>query len=99
MKIKDSPEALFHHYILDGARRRREFKYMLGTILALVVLFVWADNVHQHPPVDKLGQIPSIVFVFIISQAAYYLIYTCYIGSKVLDVQQDIQEDLMEKNI
>ena len=99
MKIKDSPEALFHHYILDGARRRREFKYMLGTILALAILFIWADNVHQHPPVDKLGQIQSIVFVFIISQAAYYLIYTCYIGSKVLDVQQDKQEDLMEKNI
>lgn len=99
MRIKDSPDALFHYYILDGARRKREFKYMLGTIVSLIVLFIWAYNVHEQPPTDKIGQIPSIVFTFIISQLAYYLIYTCYIGSKVLDVQQDIKEDLMSKNI
>ena len=99
MKIKDSPDALFHHYILDGTRRAREFKYMVGTIFSLVVLFVWAYNVHEYPPTYELGQIPSIVFTFIVSQLAYYLIYTCYIGSKVVDVAKDIQEDLMNKNI
>ena len=99
MKIKDSPEALFHHYILDGARKKREFRYMLGTLFSLLVLFIWAYNVHQHPSTDKIGQIPSIVFTFIISQVAYYFIYTCYVGSKVLDVEQDIKEGLMDKNI
>lgn len=98
MKLKDSPDALFHHYILDNARRRREFKYVIGTLISLLILFIWAYYVHANPPVQNVGM-PDIVFTFIISQTAYYFIYTWYIGAKVLDVQKDVREELMQKNI
>ena len=96
MGLKDNYDAMFHHYILDGARRSRELKYALGMAVITLIFFYWVWTVYQDPPMDLIGSIPAIVFKIIISQAAFYFIYTCYIGSKVVDIETDRKEDLLD---
>lgn len=96
MGLKDNYDAMFHHYILDAARRSREWKYCLGMIALTALFFAWVWMVYQNPPLDTIGSIPTIVFTIIISQAAYYFIYTCFIGHKIVDVDTDKKEGLLE---
>ncbi len=96
MRIKDNNDAIFHHYILDYGRRQRELKYTIGMIILTAAFFFWVQCVYQNPPLEAFGSVPTIVFTIIISQAAYYFLYTCYIGSKVLDVECDRKEGLLE---
>jgi amino acid transporter len=94
MQLKDNQEALFHHYILDPERYRREMKYLIGTIVALAVFVAWVLFVYADPPRGMTGSIPTICYFIIITQAIYYFVYTCYIGRKVLDVDKDMEEGL-----
>ncbi len=94
MKLKDSQEALFHHYILDADRYKREIKYCIGMIAALAVFVAWVMAVYADPPRGMTGAIPTICYVIIIAQAIYYFAYTCYIGRKVVDVDKDLAEGL-----
>jgi hypothetical protein len=94
MQLKENQEALFHHYILDQDRCRREMKYAIGTVAALVVFVAWVLSVYADPPRGLTGSIPSILYVIIITQAVYYFVYTCYVGRKVLNVDKDLAEGL-----
>jgi hypothetical protein len=94
MQLKESQEALFHHYILDPERRRREIKYLIGMIVVLAVFVALVACVYADPPRGMTGPIPTIIYVIIISQAIYYFAYTCYVGRKVLDMDKDLAEGL-----
>jgi hypothetical protein len=94
MQLKESQEALFHHYVLDAKRAGREMKYLIGTVVALAVFVAWVLSVYADPPRDMTGPIPTICYVIIMAQAVYYFVYTCYIGRRVLDVDKDLAEGL-----
>jgi hypothetical protein len=94
MQLKESQEALFHHYILDSERYSREFKYMIGTILATAVFVGLVLLVYADPPRGLTGPIPTICYVIFVTQALYYFIYTWWVGRKVLDVDKDLAEGL-----
>ncbi|MDR2007268.1 MAG: hypothetical protein LBP78_08535 [Acidaminococcales bacterium] len=95
MALKDDKNAQFHHYILDPARRARENKYMIFTIAALAVFFLWVASIFADPPKETMGHIPVICFVIFIVQTLYYAIVTCYWGGKVLDLKKDRDEGLL----